>query len=147
MGLLIGYAIVGGLLLSSSNMKFIKAVFWIFDVDFWYHLIIGASGLLTMGYFFGQLAGVEILVNQKNDLWTGIKYGLVTLLTGTLIGSSVGFIQEGIDNIGGFSNPFYDYYLKPMYWVTLFGIVPVVIVGLWFGRQIKRRGQIVKTGH
>lgn len=105
-----------------------------------YHLIIGALGLLTMAYFFGQRAGVEILVKRRNDLWTGVKYGLVILLTGTLIGSSVGFIQEGIDNIGGFSNPFYDYYFKPLYWVTMFGIIPVVLVGLWFGRQIKRQG-------
>jgi hypothetical protein len=139
-GLLIAYSIVGGLLLSTSNMNFGKALFWILDVGFWYHLIIGALGLVTMAYLFGQRAGVEILVKQKNDLWTGVKYGLITLLTGTLIGSSVGFIQEGLHNIGGFSNPFYDYYFKPLYWVTVFGTIPVVIVGLRFGRQIKRRG-------
>ena len=74
------------------------------------------------------------------------KYGLITLVTGTLIGSSVGFIQEGIDNIGGFSNPFYDYYFKPLYWVTMFGLIPVVIVGLWFGRQIKKQGLKIDVG-
>ena len=121
-------------------MKFGKAVFWILDVGFWYHLIMGAFGLLTMAYFFRQHAGVEISVKRKNDLWTGVKYGLITLLTGTLIGRSVRFFQEGLHNIGGFSNPFYDNYFKPLYWVTMFGIIPVVIVGLWFGRQIKRRG-------
>lgn len=137
-GLFIAYTIFGGLLYS-WDMKLLKAVFWIFDVEFWYHLIIGATGLLTMAYFFGRLAGVEILIKKRNELLTGIKYGLLTLVTGTLIGSSVGFIQEGIDNIGGFGNPFYDYYFKPMYWVTIYGIVPVIIVGLWFGRQIKRQ--------
>ena len=139
-GLLIAY-ILFGWVTYSWDQKLSKAVFWIFDVEFWYHLVIGAIGLLTMAYFFGQLAGVDILVKRKNEFWTGIKYGLITLVTGTLIGSSVGFIQEGIDNIGGFSNPFYDYYFKPMYWVTIFGIVPVVIVGIWFGRQIKKQGQ------
>ncbi len=138
-GLLIAY-ILFGCVIFSWDQKLSKAVFWIFDVEFWYHLLIGAIGLLTMAYFFGQLAGVEILVKRKNELWTGIKYGLITLVTGTLIGSSVGFIQEGIDNIGGFSNPFYDYYFKPMYWVTMYGVVPVIIVGLWFGRQIKKQG-------
>jgi hypothetical protein len=138
-GLFIAYIIFGGLLYS-WDMKLFKAVFWIFDVEFWYHLIIGAIGLLTMAYFFGRLAGVEILVKKRNELLTGIKYGLLTLVTGTLIGSSVGFIQEGIDNIGGFGNPFYDYYFKPMYWVIIYGMVPVIIVGLWFGRQIKRQG-------
>lgn len=122
-----------------------KSVLWILDAEFWYHLVIGAIGLLTMAYFFGQLAGVEILMKKKNELLTGIKYGLLTLVLGTLIGSTVGFLEEGIDDIGGFSNPFYDYYFKPMYWVTMFGIVPVIIVGLWFGRQIKRQGQKIKV--
>lgn len=139
-GLLIAYILFAWVTYSWDE-KLSKAVFWIFDVEFWYHLMFGAIGLLAMAYFFGQLAGIEILVKRKNELWTGVKYGLITLLTGTLIGSSVGFLEEGIDNIGGFSNPFYDYYFKPMYWVTMFGIVPVIIVGLWFGRQIKSQGQ------
>ena len=143
-GLLIAYILFGRVTYSwDQNLS--EAVFWIFDVEFWYHLTVGAIGLLTMAYFFGQLAGVEILVKRKNELWTGVKYGLLTLLTGTLIGSSVGFIQEGIDDIGGFSNPFYDYYFKPLYWVTIFGIAPVIVVGLWFGRQIKRQGLKIKV--
>lgn len=143
-GLTNAYIIFGGLLYS-WDMKLLKAIFWILDVEFWYHLLIGAVGLLAMAYFFGQLAGVEILVKKKNELFTGIKYGLLTLVTGTLIGSSVGFVQEGIDNIGGFSNPFYDYYFKPMYWVIMFGVIPAMIVGLWFGRQIKIQGLKIRT--
>lgn len=138
-GLLIAYILFAWVTYRWDE-KLSKAVFWIFDVEFWHHLLIGAIGLLTTAYFFGQLAAIEILVKRKNELWTGVKYGLITLVAGTLIGSSVGFIQEGIDNIGGFSNPFYDYYFKPIYWVAMFGIVPVIIVGLWFGRQIKRQG-------
>lgn len=121
-------------------MELLKAVFWIFEVEFWYSLLVGAIGLLTMAYIFGRFAGVEILIKKRNELLTGIKYGLLILVTGTLIGSSVGFIQEGIDNFGGVTNPIYDYYFKPMYWVTIYGIVPVIIVGLWFGRQIKKQG-------
>lgn len=138
-GLIIAYIIFGGLIYS-WDAKFVKSLFWITDVEFVIHLIIGAVGLLTMAYFFGQLAGIDILIKRKNELWTGIKYRLFTLFTGTLIGSSVGFVQEGIDNIGGFGNPFYDYYFKPVYWVTMFGIIPVIMVGLWFGRQIKKQG-------
>jgi hypothetical protein len=76
---------------------------------------------------------------------TGIKYGLLTLLLGTLIGSTVGFIEEGIDNIGTQDDPFYDYYFKPLYWVTTFGIIPVILVGLWFGRQIKKQGLKIRV--
>lgn len=143
-GLLIGYIVFGWVISTwmSSNLgeKLTKAAFWIFHVEFWYHLLIGAIGLLAAAYFFGQLAGVEILIKRKNQFVTGVKYGLITLITGTLIGSSVGFIQEGLDNFGDFSNPFYDYYFKPLYWVTTFGIIPVIIVGLWFGQQIRKRG-------
>ncbi len=138
-GIVVAYIIFGGLIFS-WDLKIFKAIFWIFDVHFWYHLLIGAFGLLIMAYLFGQQAGVEIILKNRNELLTGIKYGFFTLLLGTLIGSTVGFIEEGIDNIGDFGNPFFDYYFKPMYWVTIFGIVPVVIVGIWFGRQIKKQG-------
>lgn len=125
----------------SWDTNYKKALLWIVDVEFKFHLFVGAVGLLTMAYLFGQLAGVEILVKHKNYLLTGVKYGILTLITGTLIGSSVGFLEEGINDIGGFSNPFYDYYFKPLYWVTMFGIIPAIVVGLLFGLQIKRQGQ------
>jgi hypothetical protein len=143
-GLLIGYTAFAGLLFS-WGMKFKKALFWIVEIEFGYHLIIGAIGLMTMSYFFGQLAGIDILVKRKNELWTGVKFGLVILVTGTLIGGSVGFIEEGLDNIGTHDDPFYDYYFKPLFWVTMFGIIPVIVVGLWFGRQIKKQGLKVRV--
>jgi hypothetical protein len=140
-GVLIAYLIFGWLMYS-WDQKLLNALLWIFKAEFWYNVVVGAIGLLTMAYFFGRLAGVEILLKGKSELWTGVKYGFLTLVTATLIGSSVGFIQEGLNNIGG--NPFYDYYFKPMYWVMIFGILPVIIVGFWFGRQIKKRGLEIK---
>lgn len=138
-GILIAYVLFGWIVYSwDKNVS--EAIFWIFDVEFWYHLVIGTIGLLAMAYFFGQLAGVEILVKRKNEFLVGVKYGFIILLTGTLIGSTVGFVQEGIDDIGGFSNPFYDYYFKPVYWVMMFGTIPTILIGLWFGWQIKRIG-------
>lgn len=138
-GLTIAYLLFGYITYGWSP-QFFKAFFWIVDVEFLFHLLVGAFGLLAMAYFFGQLAGIDILIKKKNDLLTGIKYGILTLITGTLIGSTVGFIQEGIDEIGGFSNPFFDYYFKPLYWITMLGIIPVLIVGIWFGRQTKKQG-------
>lgn len=143
-GLLIAYLLFALIMLSwDTNYK--KALFWIVDVEFKFHLFVGAVGFLTMAYLFGQLAGVEILIKHKNYLLTGAKYGVLTLITGTLIGSSVGFFEEGIQNIGGFSNPFYDYYFKPLYWVTMFGIIPAILVGLLFGYQIRRQGRKVQN--
>jgi hypothetical protein len=138
-GLLIAYLLFGWLT-NTWDSNLTKAIFWIYFVEFKIHLLIGAIGLITMAYYFGQLAGVEILVKNRNDLLTGVKYGLLTLLIGTLIGSTVGFVQEGLDNFG-YSNPFFDYYFKPLYWVTMFGSIPAILVGLWFGRRIYRQGQ------
>jgi len=33
-----------------------------------------------------------------------------------------------------------------LYSVTMFGLIPVVIVGLWFGRQIKKQGLKIDVG-
>lgn len=142
-GLLIAYIIFSSLLINWDG-GILKAIFWITDVEFAYHLIIGAIGLLAMGYLFGQRAGIDILIKGKNELWVGVIYGFITLVTGTLIGSSVGFVEEGIDNIGGFSNPFFDYYFKPMYWILMFGFIPTILVGLWFGSRIKKLGSYDK---
>jgi hypothetical protein len=63
-GLLIAYIIFGGLIYSWDR-NLLKAVIWIFDVEFWYHLTIGSIGLLTMACFFGHLAGIDILQKKK----------------------------------------------------------------------------------
>jgi len=116
----------------------ITAILWVLDINYWPNLLLGALGLLLMGYLFGQRAGIEIIEQKKDYSWVGIKYGFITLITGTLIGSTLGFLQEGLDNIGTYDNPFEDYYFKPLFWVMIFGLVPVVLVGLWFGRKIKK---------
>ena len=139
-GLCIAYLLFA-LVNLTSDSDYTEALFWIVDVEFKFNLFVGAVGLLTMAYFFQQFAGFEILIKHRNYLLTGIKYGVLTLITGTLIGSSVGFLQEGLKDIGGFANPFYDYYFKPIYWVTMFGIIPSILLGLLFGRQIKKQGQ------
>ena len=144
-GLFMAYTIFG-MLMYSFDMKLWKAIFWILDVEFWYHLVLGAVGLLAMAYFFWGRAGIEILMKKRNEFLTGIKYGILVLFGGTLIGSSVGFLEEGIDNIDGFDNPFYDYYFKPLYWIAIFGTLPVLIVGIWFGHRIKNEGRKLESG-
>ena len=139
-GLFIAYVLFAWITYSWDK-NLMKCICWIFYVEFWYHLLIGAFGLIAMAYFFGRLAGIEILIKGRNEFITGIKHGFIILLTGTIMGSSVGFFQEGIDDIGGFGNPFFDYYFKPLYWVFIFGLIPVILLGAWFGGNIKKHGQ------
>lgn len=120
----------------------ISGILWILEVDYWPNLLLGTFGLTLMGSIFGRIAGTEIIERKKDYSWVGIKYGFITLITGTIIGSTMGFLQEGLDNIGTHDNPFEDYYFKPLFWVLIFGSIPVVFVGLWFGSQIKKKWKI-----
>lgn len=124
----------------------LKSFTWIFDIGFWFNVILGIAFFYGMGYLFGKRAGIEILIKKRNYILTGIKYGVLTLITATFLTSLIGFFQEGIYNIGGFSNPFYDYIFKPMYWILMYGILPAIIVGILFGLTIKLNGN-KKTTH
>jgi hypothetical protein len=65
---------------------------------------------------------------------------MAVLLTTAFLSGWTGFVQEGIDNIGTIDDPLVDYILKPFYWVTIFGAVPALIVGVWCGARIKAKG-------
>ena len=136
-GITIAYLIMALLVFGSEGMA---AFLWLAEVDYWPNLLLGAFALTLMAYVFGRMAGTEIIERKKDHSWVGIKYGFLTLITGTLIGSTMGFLQEGLDNIGTPDNPFEDYYFKPLFWVILFGSIPVVLVGIWFGRTVHRVG-------
>ncbi len=82
---------------------------------------------------------IKILIKKKNDTLVGIKYAFLALITGTVIGCCVGFFQEGVHNLNTDDNPFEDYFYKPIIWVVLFGLVPALFIGTWFGKQIKKK--------
>lgn len=136
-GIAIAYMIMATLIGLDEG---IVGLLWITEFDYWPNLLLGASGLVIMGFVFGRMAGVEIIERKKNHSWVGIKYGFITLITGTIIGSTVGFIQEGLDNIGTLDNPFEDYYFKPLFWIIVVGSIPVILIGLWLGSRIKKVG-------
>lgn len=127
-------------LLFSPNEGYIKGFFWFMGVEYWLNILIGVIIMLVCGHFYGQLAGKLILIQKWNYVLTGLLIGLAVIFTTAFFASWTGFIQEGIDNIGTNDNPFFDYIFKPMYWVLLFGIIPALLVGIWFGRRIKKKG-------
>ncbi|WP_373060435.1 hypothetical protein [Zunongwangia sp. H14] len=139
LGLLIAQLIMT--LMISTDEGFIKAFFWFTDIDYWINILIGAVIMLACGHFYGQLAGKLILIKKWKSVLTGFLIGLAVILTTTFFASWTGFIQEGIDNIGTNDDPFFDYIFKPMYWVTMFGLIPAVVVGAWFGGRIKKIGK------
>lgn len=125
----------------SSDLNLVNAFLWFTRVNYKLNLFLGVIILLLCGHFYGQLAGKAILIKKQNYILVGFLVSIAVLLTTAFLSSWTGFFQEGIENIGTNDDPFEDYIFNPLYWVTIFGIVPAFIVGLWFGRQIKVKGK------
>lgn len=64
-----------------------------------------------------------------------IKYGFLIVFAATFVGSLVGIFE----NIGIDDKVFFNYLVKPFFWVTFFGLIPIIVVGLWFGNSINRK--------
>lgn len=139
LGVLIAQIIMTAMMSSDQNLS--KAFFWFTRVDYKLNLLIGAVILFICGHFYGQFAGKAILFKRHNYIIVGFLSGMAVLLTTAFLSGWTGFFQEGLDNLGTDDNPFEDYIFKPLYWVTIFGILPAFLVGLWFGRQIKIKGK------
>lgn len=128
-----------GLLIAQLIMTlFSSNFFWFTSASFKLNLAIGITIMLLSGHVFGQLAGIAILIKKRNYILTGFLYGMAVLMTTAFLSSWVGFFQEGFDNIGTNDNPFEDYIFKPIFWIFLFGLLPSFLVGIWFGKQIKK---------
>jgi hypothetical protein len=137
-GLLIAECIMT---LFASDSGIIKAIFWFTDFDYLFNILFAVIVSITISYFFGKTAGKRILINKNNEYLIGILTGFAILIVSSFISSWVGFFQEGIDNVGAHDDPFYDYIFKPVYAVTFFGFIPVLVVGSWYGRQIKKHAK------
>lgn len=105
------------------------------------NLFVGIFGLFIGGYYISIEMENVIKKRKWNSIMTGIIGLISILLIGVLIGSSVGFIEEGIQDFGkenGIKKALFDYYVKPLFWIFLFGIIPTVIIGGILGYGIKK---------
>lgn len=136
-GLVTAYLLMAGILMGDSLMD---ALLWIRMVDFWPNLLVGLAGLFLSAYVFGGWAGKEIIEKGRNHYFVGIKYGLIILFFGSLFGNTVGFVTEGLSELGQ-GSPIIDYYVKPLYWIFIFGLIPTIIIGCFFGRRIWKLSQ------
>ena len=139
LGILIAQLIMTAMI--STDQGFFNAFFWFTDVDYKLHLFIGCIIILFCGHFYGQLAGKAILIKQRNFILVGFSCGMAVLLTTAFLAGWTGFFQEGFDKIGTNDNPFVDYIFKPLFWITIFGMIPALIVGIWLGAKIKSKGK------
>ena len=137
-GLIIFY-LVGVFIFSNDGLQ---SLLWLRYLDL-YNWVFIANWVLTfyvLGYFIGSKAGHEILIDKRNFLKVGIKYGIIILISASVLGCLLGFITQGIENQGTEDNSFVDYFLKPIFWINLYGIIPSVLMGIFFGKRIENKG-------
>jgi hypothetical protein len=117
------------------------SIIWFTELNFynWLFILNWIFFFFLFAFFFGQKAGIDILIKGKDCEKTGLKYGFLTLISASFFGCFLGFAWEGIDNIGTNDNPFEDYFFKPMFWILIFGIIPSLLVGRWLGKKIKSK--------
>jgi hypothetical protein len=135
-------AVSGGLGLAYLIMSGLSgSLSWMGHFGYWSNLVVAAILMYCCAYFYGGRAGTAILLHKRDAGWIGTLYGFLTLLTVAFLASWVGFLQEGIGKVGTADDPFVDYIAKPLFWATLVGFLPAVLVGLWFGNSIKQAGR------
>lgn len=130
-------AITAGLIVAYILMAFIEEdAWWLFGFEYAWTMVLAAGITCASGFLFGRMAGVTILIKKRNALLTGIACGFFIVWTSTFLTSLIGFFSEGV----GTADAFVNYIGKPLWLVTMFGSLPVLFVGLWFGSSVKAKG-------
>jgi len=113
--------------------------FFDFLNDLALNFLIGILGLYFVGYFIGQNLFMLKIKDKKYSVIHGILAIFGILFFGTLTGSTVGFIQEGLSNGIKYSlvDEIYNYYFKPLYWIFLIGSIPTFVSGIILGISLK----------
>ena len=115
----------------SDLLSFIK--------DFALNLIIGIAFLTVGSFYIGKRMQKLICGNRWNSVLTGMTGLMLILIIGTFGGSTVGFIDFGLESNDTLSELIVDYYFKPFFWILLFGFLPTLVSGGILGGIIKRK--------
>lgn len=111
---------------------------WLADWYYLINIIIGIGIFYGLAYLFGKNAGYEILIKKKDSNKVGAKYGFLTLIITAFLVGWTGFVQEGMEPYDTFWDSFEDYIFKPFFWIMVTGFLPAILVGILFGKWIKK---------
>lgn len=108
-------------------------------------LVAGFSGLAYAAtYYIPQIlvgyAAMVLLIeylgikirNRLLSYWVGPLFSILTFLVGIISGSFTSMIMYN-------DWDFFDFIVKPLYWIGLFGLLPCLIIGI-FGTKSLRSG-------
>lgn len=132
-------AITVGLIIAYVIMALMAGPFWLFQFDYALTILFATIIIYIAGYFFGGLTGIWISKRSRLAILFGICGGFLIVWIATFFGSLIGFMNEGLASKSEISEPVRDYIYKPMALVTIFGFLPIILVGIWFGLSIKKK--------
>ncbi len=110
-----------------------------FIKDFAFNLSIGIAFLAIASFYIGKKMQKMICVRKWNSILTGMCGLLLILIFGTFGGSTVGFIDYGMESNDTISELIVDYYYKPFFWILFYGILPTLISGGILGRMVAKK--------
>ncbi len=131
-----------GLIIAYLIMSILAGFSWFLLGNYQLNLLIAIVIIYLCGYFYGQLAGVAILVKRKECLLIGLIYSFLILITATFLSSLTGFFQEVYKSTSKTDDPVGDYIFRPLFLVCFVGLIPAIFLGFWFGSRIKNKGKI-----
>jgi hypothetical protein len=113
--------------------------FWILEFDYGYIVVLALIAIYFTANIIGRAAGRLAIEKQFNPYLTGIVSGFLIVLIPTMLGSSIGFFAEGISVSSNIYEALFDYIFKPIIVIFIFGGVPITVIGLFYGRSLKRK--------
>lgn len=133
-GLIVFY-IIGILLFSNEGLQ---SLLWLSYLDLynWLYILNWVITFFVLSYFIGNFAGKFILIKKKNPFFIGFLSGFFMIFFGACFGCLLGFFTEGIYNLDTEENTLIDYFLIPVFWIVVYGFVPSVLLGLFFGKRV-----------
>lgn len=130
-GLLIAYLMIA---------PFDESLLWPLHSGYTLNLLFGVVLLYASGYFLGRIAGKLILIKNYPAFLVGIGSGFLMTGAAAFLGGFPAFLTEGLQGGWGIKYAFGDYILKPVIMVWFWGFFPILLIGLWYGWSVKRRG-------
>ena len=128
-----------GLLLVTCGFSSTIALLFLFLPEFSYDLCfkIGLFALLVFSYLFGNKATIEIQAKRRNKYLLTYLYGIISVLTSSLVYSIVRLILY--ENIIEFEfNTIFVFFYRPILIGLVYGLPSIFIFGTFFARQIAK---------
>ena len=125
------------ILFLSVDIGIFKSFFWF--LNSWFSSLVALVVLYFSARVIGQLAGKSILVKKRNPYLIGLltRYAVV-LITTTLSAAIIGLTMTRYRYLKDHLSRMGDYLLEAIEIILVFGFIPPLLLGLYFGFRMRR---------